>query len=436
MTNIKSTAWRKGLILSATFLLGIFLIISCKKKQSPIGQSTIDQTELLSSGGIDTFSLRTFTIVEDSVITDNPAYGILGAINDPVFGTTVSEIYTQLRLIGVDPNFGDPKGITVDSLVLRLEYAGFYGKPGYHAVEVYELAEDLYIDSTYYASTTFTDKGVDLVQFNENVIYFDENTLTVISDDTVSSQLRIPMNISLGEELIKEAYYTPVTFNTNTDFISYFKGLKIRIPTIPPSGDGGLFYFDMNDPSSKMTLYYTDADGQHEFDFVINSECADFNHVDVNNAFTNVQNVIDDTLSGMTEFYAQSFKSRAVVQIPGLSDIPSNAVIHKATLELPVEYQSGTSYDPGDLLIASTRIEKGDDKLYSIGVLGEYSDANKQFTFDLRSYVQSIVSGQLENTELVFSPFFFITSGDRIIFNGPQTNNKMKPKISIVYTEF
>jgi hypothetical protein len=37
---------------------------------------------------------------------------------------------------------------------------------------------------------------------------------------------------------------------------------------------------------------------------------------------------------------------------------------------------------------------------------------------------------------LVFSPRFFITSGDRIVFNGQNTINKKKPQLIITYTEY
>ena len=59
---------RKGVILSATFLLSIFLIFSCKKKESSLGLNSIDQNELLSSSGVDTFSLTTYSFIEDSII--------------------------------------------------------------------------------------------------------------------------------------------------------------------------------------------------------------------------------------------------------------------------------------------------------------------------------------------------------------------------------
>jgi hypothetical protein len=146
--------------------------------------------------------------------------------------------------------------------------------------------------------------------------------------------------------------------------------------------------------------------------------------------------VISDTVSGQKEFYAQAFKSRAVVQIPGISNIPKKSIIHKAELYLPVQYQTGTKYAPGFDISVATRPKDDPNGLLSVGVLGTYSDFGKYYKVDLQNYLQTVVSGLAPNNELIFSPRFFITSADRIIFNGPNTTNKVKPKLVITYTEY
>ena len=99
--------WRKGIVLSATFLFSLFLAFSCKKKVNPLGQNSIDQNEIMNSGGVDTFKLTTFSYLDDSIISDNVPFAILGSYLDPVFGSYKSEIYTQFRLSGLSPDFGD-----------------------------------------------------------------------------------------------------------------------------------------------------------------------------------------------------------------------------------------------------------------------------------------------------------------------------------------
>lgn len=435
--------WRKGLVLSATFLFAILLAVSCKKKENLIGQDHIDQNSLLESGGIDTFSLQTFSFRPDSTISDNASFALLGSYMDPEFGSVNAEFYTQFRLSGFDPDFGDLATVVVDSFVLALEYVGQYGKSGIQTVEVHEMIDDLYIDSTYYENTvknvdeTYGSNFGDWVRTGYSDLDFDKNHPTTVGEDTlISPQLRIHLSIAKGKKLIEDAMSGNGYFSDNDAFTEYFKGLRIRTQNGSQfSGEGGIFYFNLNDNASKLTIYYTQDGEQQEFDLLMNSNTADFNHIDIVNS-GKVEQVINDTISGQQEFYSQSFGSRAVVKIPGLSNIPKNAIIHKAILELPVAYHTSSIYTPPIDLSVTTILEDGATQLYSIDVLGTFNNFSKSYTVNLRNYVQAVVNQEVANTQLIFSPALFNTSAERVIFNGSQTSNKMKPKFYILYTEF
>lgn len=429
-----SNTWRKVFGLSATFLLALFLSVSCKKKDTNLGTNVLDPNDLLNSSQVDTFTLNTYTIEEDSVITDNPAYAVLGSYNDPKFGTFNANFYTQFRLAGVNPNFGDVGAITIDSIVLGLEYIGYTGDLSAQTVEVFELTESLHIDSTYYSFTTKTISSTDLVEPGYGTFTPAPNGTTVIGDDTVDTQLRIRLKNSLAQQFITEAASGGTNFSSNANFLNYFKGLHIRVNNgVQAGGTGGVFYFNLNDPLSKMTIYYTQDATNKRYDFLINTDCADFNHVDINNSGKPVQTVINDTISGQKEFYAQAFKNRAVVNMAGLANLSKKAVIHKAQLILPIQYMAGSKYVPSDELSVSARIN---GTLSGIGIYGLYDYYNKQYIVDVRNYAQALVSGKISTTELILSPRFFITSAERVIFNGPTTINKKKPQLVITYTEF
>ncbi len=438
MNIITPFTWRKGASLSATFLFCLLVSVACKKKENTLGKNNIDQNDLLQSATTDTFSLVTFSYLSDSIISDNPPFGVLGSYNDPVFGRYNAEIYTQIRLSGANPEFGDISGIVVDSFVLALEYVGansFYGEIGDQTIEVFELGEDLHIDSTYYSKDIKALTGLDLVVPGMEVLEMNASYLTVVDNDTIDPQLRIHLNTAKADAFIAEAD-AGTAFSDNDAFINYFKGLLIKTNNFgQSSGQGGAFYFNMTDPATKLTIYYTQDGEQKEYDFLINSSCADFNHVDIDNSMTDVETVINDTIPGQETFYAQSFGSRAVVQIPGLDNIPNNAIVHTATLFLPTQYQSGTKYAPGfDVSIAITETG-GDSQLFGYGT-APYSAYTKGFEIDLRTYVQGLINNQLENNGLIISPILHNTSAERIIFNGPLTSNKEKPFLKILYTEF
>ncbi|HIP33096.1 MAG TPA: DUF4270 family protein [Crocinitomicaceae bacterium] len=437
MINNQTALWRKGLVLSATFLFSVFLIVSCKKKENLLGQNTIDQNELLGSSGIDTFSLQTFSYFDDSVISDNAPFTLLGSYNDPVFGTYNAEFYTQVLLSGSSPDFGNLDSVIIDSMVLGIEYIGSYGTPGFQNVEVYEIGEELFIDSTYYSFQSKIDANLSNLVLGSNNFEFNTQNITVVGNDTIDSQLRIPLDTILARTLMTEANAATGTFVDDAAFTTYFKGLHVKTNNgVQALGTGGVAYFNLTDPLSKLTIYYRQFGESKTFDFLISSNAADFNHVDIDNSLTNVETVMNDTVSGQVEFYTQSFGSRAVVKFAGINNIPATAVIHKATLELPVSYQTAGKLSPGLNISVATTLEEGATDLFGVNAIGNYSDFSKSFTVDLRAYVQAIVSGNLTNTGLVFSPVLHSTSAERIIFNGPNSTNKKKPKLSILYTEF
>ena len=83
-------------------------MISCKKKEYQLGSDLIDQNSLLEGTSVDTFDILSYSIIEDSIISDNASNVLLGSYNDPLFGAFSSSFYTQLRLASADPNFADP----------------------------------------------------------------------------------------------------------------------------------------------------------------------------------------------------------------------------------------------------------------------------------------------------------------------------------------
>lgn len=438
MTNKHSFTWRKGIVLSATFLSIALVSVSCKKKENLIGSNTIDQNDILSSGGIDTFSLITYTFKEDSTQTKNNVVSLLGSYNDPSFGMVNAEIYTQLHIQSNAPNFGDLSTIAVDSFVLGLVYSGYYGKKGDQTIEVFEItdAAGIHKDSSYYAFSTLSTSATNLVAPGYEVLSMDPDKVTIINDIEVPSQLRIYLDTNKARSIIEDTESDPASFATTAAFTEYFKGLRIRTSNgAQSSGQGGVFYFNLKASSSKLTIYYTQAGVKKTYDFYINGETTHFNYVNMNNTGKRVQDVINSPSLGQVEYYAQAFKSRAAIEMPGIVNIPSNAVVHSAIMEIPVSHQTGVEYEPAGAVAVLREDPDNPGKYIAIGN-AVYSSVKKNYSFDLRFHVQRVVSGEIENSKLVISPLFFNSSGDRIIFNGSQTANKMKPKLRILYTEF
>lgn len=419
------------------FVVATATLISCKKKEYQLGSDVIDQETLLEGTSVDTFDINSYTILEDSIISDNASNVLLGSYNDPLFGEFSSSFYTQLRLAGVDPNFGNPSSIVIDSFVLGLEYLGYYGELDEQTFEVYELNESLSIDSTYYSSSTVAHNGINLVPAEYSTITPKPLDPTVIGEDSLASQLRLYLDTNLARSLIVEATSGSSTFSSNEAFLEFFKGFYIT--TNNPSqaqGEGAAFYFDINDPSSKATIYFHQDTVATSYDLLINSECADFTHVQINNSGTAADQVIQDSTLGNNTYFAQAFHNRAALSIPGLQNLPQNIVVHRADLELPIQFQSGHKYQPGINISVATRADSLSTDLVNVGVIGIYDDFNKRFNINIREYTQAIVNKTLPLTELVVSPLYFINSAERIVFNGKNTINKKKPRLVLTYTSY
>lgn len=429
----KIKKWRKVILFFAAFFCFGLVLASCKKKKNPVGKDLLYSDEIMSSGGIDTFQINTSTVIEDSVISMNPEFNLIGSYTDEVFGTVEANFYTQLTLSGFSPDFGDLSQVKIDSAVMAYRYADYYGKLDEQLFEAYELTETLYRDSTYWRTSTAETATQNLVPTanDEGRITPNVEKQIVVGEDTLSAQLRIPMDTIFARNLL-----TLAESSTNdTDFLEAFKGLhfKVNNPVFSP-GSGGILYLDPADKNSKLTVYYTKDGVQESFDFLIIGKSVDFNHVETDFTNTRVQQVIDDPSLGDEEYYAQSFSTRAKIEFNSINDLPTNIVVHDATLELPVDYFEGSDFYMSTEVVISAELFEDDDRKYVVSAVN-YNKQKRAYVVNLRSYVQNVIKGEIENKGIYVSPKRFNTTTERIIFNGANSDNKKSPKLNIVYTE-
>ena len=418
------------------FVLATILISACKKKDTLVGQGVLNPDDYLNGITTDTFDLETYTIEEDSIITSNPPNTVLGSYKDPKFGDFDASFYTQFRLGSLNPVFGDPSQIVMDSFVLALKYVGYYGDLSAQTFEIYELDEDLSIDSNYYSFTTKNVKSSNLVRIGMGTITPKPNQTSIVGGDSLDAQLRIQLDTNFAKNLVLEAN-NGTAFLTNEAFMTFFKGFYVKTnnPT-QASGQGAAFYFNLNDAASKLTMYFKLAGINKTFDFLINSSCADFTHLEINNSGTSISAILQNQSLGVNEFYAQAFKHRAVVKIKHIKSLPANTIIHKASLTLPIQFQTGYRFVPGVSISVAAKLKSTDQYYTSLGTFGGFEEYEKHFRIDVRDYIQAVLKGSIDNMGLVISPRYFINSAERIIFNGKNTSNKKKPQLIVTYTTF
>lgn len=421
---------RKIWVLSAAFLLPLSIGTGCKKEPSTLGAGALDHDDLLASGAVDTFTLRTFSDSTDSIVTDNQLFGLVGAYSDPKMGTMEASLYTQLA-IGGAISIAQTDNVIIDSAVLALRYGGYYGKLNPQTFEVYRLDEALSLQDVYYRSSTKS-------YFADNLISNEPGAGTITPKPSDETELRLRLDTTFARSIVNDVQNYSSNFLNNTSFQQYFKGLHIKVSNPSPAyGTGGILYFRMQDPQTKMTIYYHLAGSPlpQKREFFSNAQCADFNHVDITNTPA-VQSVIDNPqTNSMEQFYAQAFKTRAGVRFDGIKDLPKTAVIHQAILVLPVAHQEGTPYDPSANILRGYK-DPATGKILTYIEGTRYDKVTSSYMVDLKKEVQNVVLGKTDNTVFYFYPQFMGGTAERIIFNGPNTTNKKKPRLIIKYTEY
>ena len=427
--------------LSATFLCLLMAFSACKKKDALLGANQLQPDVPLTGWGVDTFNLITSSELDDTVITKNPVSSVLGSYHDPVFGKMDAQLFTQVRITSSNPNFGDLSKIITDSMVLSLRYVGFTGKSGDQTFEVYRLTDTISSSSSvdYYSHSTLPFDPANLIESGSATVKMDANKKVVIDTIESNPQLRLRLDTLLAKTWMQEANSTNTNFASAENFVKYFNGFYIRTNNpSQSSGEGGIGYFNLADNDSKLTIYYRQKNSagvfeKKEYVLRINSNAQRFSRVTFDRAGSKVQQVLNMPQQGQQEFYAQAFGLRGKLQIPGINNIPKNSIINRAELFIPVQYQLASAYNLGTEISVTVKLQNQGLSLVNFGT---YSDFRKGFVIDMRAYLQQVVAGNVENLDLYLAPRQFISSADRIIFNGQSSINKLKPTLSVIYTEF
>jgi hypothetical protein len=407
---------------------------SCKKETSSAGLNLLN-SENNAFGSVDTFALKVGSIKVEPVISSNPSYLLLGSYVDPVFGKYDAGFYAQARISALKPDFGDVTKISLDSLVLGMRFSDYYGKLDEQNFEVYEITQDLSPTGSYSTKSSVSTKSDNLVlpssvKLTPKPFGY---KFTQFVNDTIRDNIRLKLNPSLAERFISDSKIAPTNFATMDAFLSYFKGLYVKVSNSnQQSGAGGVMSFAY---PPVLTMYYKLDGVAKKFYFELNASGVRFNHVDCDYAGTEVEKLVNAQITDQKDFYAQANHVRGTVNLPTIKDIPNNSIIHFAKLILPVDYSSKSIYGYSSEIFVSIPNSSTDQTLRYI-TSGELDTAYNGYVIDVRDHVQRVITGKRLNLPLVVSPKFFSLSAERIHFLGPKTLGMDKPRLLIKYSTF
>lgn len=424
------------------FALTAFFVISCEEGPTKIGEGLLPGSDFVTIKSIDTLSIRSYTMYDDSVRTDNPSVSYLGQIYDPYFGTTTAEFVTQIRMA----EKWDDLPFTIDSVKLFLNLLDVKGESGVtHTLRLSEISQQIYTDSAYYSNKQVPLTGYDVADIQ----------LPVLKSDTVNN-IVIKLPVEFGNYLTRD---TSMLFHSNTkpDFRSFFKGLYFRMYS---SSDPMLVALSLAPPSTLgaynnylVLFMHNEVDVQKEFYFILDAinRNASFNRFSHNfntaSAGKKIEHINDgyrDTLSYLQ--YLNGVYTK--ITLPGLESLKNdpafdNIAVNKARLTVPV-------YFDGDLYKASTvpsnlRLRyktksgyKYDVPDYNIDQYHSFFDGTIDTTANLYKFnIAAFVQGYLEDATGVIKPELelFQGAGTRNVIL-KANNSKTPVKFELTYTKF
>jgi Domain of unknown function (DUF4270) len=276
----------------------------------------------------------------DTTIVNNSDDHALGKIsNDPLFGTTVANIYAQFKPTFYPFYYNIPKDslIAFDSVVLCLSYKGSWGDTTLPIdLQVREIPyfvgnnglwDSLASRNVNYAPATGSVIGSTQV----NISGLGSYKVYANHKDSVKNQIRIKLSNAFALRLF--ALDTIETGNNSFRTDSLFKAYTNGIAIIASGGGNSLFYTNLTDSSSKLEVHYRKKNG-NTVDTTFTALKVSTTNATPPSATANniIRNRAGYPVSNpaATDIYLQTSPGTyANIKFPGLENI-SNRVIHRA----------------------------------------------------------------------------------------------------------
>jgi len=458
-----------------TLLISLFILNSCKNKDT-IGLDPGDTTTKHNGTLIDTSTVivNTFPDVgnplsKDSISTLALTKIPLGYLNDPVFGTTESNLAVALNLPGSSA-YSLPSGtISIDSAVLVMPYAdGFYGDSlnSKFKIDVYQLASRIknraYSNLDSWAkqggilgTSTFFAHTHDSIKIT-NIISGAPDSLI-----RVAPQLRIPIDKSFVNSILFNAPSAQLA--SNSVFLTNVKGFYLTIDKAGSTGAGGTIMFNATD---SLNVYYRTTNGSTidtaMVTLPLSSHVSQINPISSNILTTEFA----DSTHSRDLIYLQGMAGTKVkIKFPYLKNLISSLgqiVVNRAELVITPSPQSTIPfsqlpkltmyrYDIAHQIVQMQDATPGDPRYIGVTTFGGYySRSVNSYHFVITGYVQDLINGKVKDYGTYLAPVdttnkssVDITpttqiAGRLVAVGTPASNSPNYPyriKLNIIYTK-
>ena len=427
----------KTRVLTLIFITLIGML-SCRKTPEKIGSDLQPTNSLITVAFSDAHDVVSSTFTVPSLSTKMLGYTFLGNNNDPMFGISNFDFYTQFSLSTESQTWGE--NAVTDSVVLNLVYNGYYGDTTeYMTVRAYEILDDMYADSTYRSNMVLECDETELANH-----VFSPRPHTIIDTVLDRGVLRIPINPALGEKFIENES----ELASDTKFKEFFKGLHVQCDIT--NAEAAICFFNLIHSYTYLRVYYHNDNDTLHYDFQVTSSDARYNHY--YHGFDAAVNPIqfNDTVNNEILYVQGCAGTRAYLNFPNLlewaNSLNNNVVINEAKLILTGAVTDTADYTPpAKLVVAGAKFDT--DTLYAIlpdqFVGSEYFGGTYDATegtvfFRITEYVQNVIKNGSYATECD-GLLIYVDQGSytprRWAFHGPQSSDVDKRvRLEIVYS--
>lgn len=433
-------------------LLIVFIVASCKKDPYELGLDLLPPSDTLYVDLFDTASVQAYSVLEDSMRTDELSSFVLGSIMDPIFGKTTASFYTQFLLESEQVDFGvNPR---LDSLVLVLYYQDVYGDTNtLQQVRVYEMSESLLIDTSYYSNQSVGTYPLELGSVtymprpHDSVMNYGKNT---------APHLRINLS-NHSNYLGNKILFAPETvLSSIPEFLKFFKGLYVE--AMPVNAQGALVNFASSDNLSRLVLYFHNDDKGDSLHFNMPVDVAaarfnTFNHHGYQDASPEFKQQVlyHDTALGKNQLFLQAMAGVKIkLRLPFIRSLKALGpiAINSAVLTFKNPDPDTSWSPPPQLTIFKV------DTAGKLGVLideaeganyfgGFYNKDTREYWFRMTRHIQRLlVIDTLVNYDMYIyasSPLVRTAFTNRVVLNGTDPYFSPSPddnlKLRITYTK-
>ncbi len=420
----------------AVLLAGAFLLqTGCKKPDEDLGLALLPGDPLGTI--VDTSALRAYSFADTMLRTSGLTRNLVGSYVDPDFGLLKTGIVTQVRLATSNVGLNqDTSGLQADSIVLALAFElpnSSYGNLNPQVFRVFEVAEDLFIDSLYHTDDFPEVVANDLVYPHRSLITPDPFNTVAVTNDTLVPQIRIRLKDELATRFLNA--FGTADLVDNTSFLTFFKGLHIAVDNgVQVPYQAGILHINTLSTASKLTVYYKDANSSEPeldrtFDMLMNSNCVRYTVVERDRAqalTSAVEQALLDSTAPAPLLYLQTLGgSRAAIRFPGLSAYADQRLaLARAELVLPIAGTYYPYYAPPSLLFLFRQVDGTDaflpDETGGIGGIGgTFSAPDQEYRFAITRYVQGVLNGTIPDNGFEVVTSSNGVSANRAILSGP-----------------